>query len=98
MTVTKIVRKVGEFGWSEYHKQSKAEEVWHKIIFEVEVENQDVRLDPIEHQDYVWATEDEVAKDKAGEVALTWITQPNKDVNLEAFRLRRGAQAFPSAA
>lgn len=83
------MRKVGEFGWSETSKKTGREHVWRKLIFEVEVSNSDVVLDPIEHQDYLYATEDDVANDKAGDVTLTWITPPNKAMNLEAFKLKR---------
>ena len=51
--------------------------------------NSDVKLDPIEHQDFLYATEDEITNDKVGDVHLTWITPPNKAMNLEAFRLKR---------
>jgi 8-oxo-dGTP pyrophosphatase MutT (NUDIX family) len=86
----KIVRKVGEFGWDEFSERRQERFVWRKFIFEVEVKKaEDVKLDPVEHQDYLWASEEEVNSDKAGNIPLSWITAPNKNMNLEAFRLRR---------
>ena len=89
LDVTRIVRKVGEFGWAEFHKRRQRHEAWQKLIFEVEVKDINVKLDPIEHQDFLWATEEEVSNDKSGNVTLTWITKPNKDMNMEGFRLHR---------
>lgn len=81
---------MGEFGWADFHKRRQQYEAWHKIVFEVEVKSADsVVLDPVEHQDYLFATEEELAADKVGDVPLSWITPPNKAMNLEAFRLRR---------
>lgn len=88
--MTKFVRKVGEFGFGEYSKRRQKDVVWQKLIFEVEVKSlEKVVLDPVEHQDSLFATEEEVKVDQVGGVQLTWITPINKDINLEAFRLRR---------
>jgi 8-oxo-dGTP pyrophosphatase MutT (NUDIX family) len=84
LEVTRMVRKVGEFGWEEYSKRRAREVVWRKLIFEVEV-------NPEEHQDHVFATEEEIMADQTGAgVPLCWITCVNKEINVEAFRLRRG--------
>jgi hypothetical protein len=50
-------------------------------------------LDPIEHQSYVWASEEEIVNDLVGEgnTSLEYISQENKLVKLEAFRLQREA-------
>jgi 8-oxo-dGTP pyrophosphatase MutT (NUDIX family) len=91
LDVTRIVRKVGEFGWEEYSKRRARQVVWHKVVFEVEVKSTDtIVLDPVEHQDYLFAAQDEIVADQtAAGVPLTWITLPNKEVNVEAFRLRQ---------
>jgi 8-oxo-dGTP pyrophosphatase MutT (NUDIX family) len=90
LTATRIVRKVTEFGWSETSKRTGELRNWRKHVFEMEVENlNDLQLDPIEHQNHLWATEDEVRQDKVGEVELMYITLPNKVVKLEAFKKRR---------
>jgi 8-oxo-dGTP pyrophosphatase MutT (NUDIX family) len=92
LDVTRVVRKVGEFGWEDYHTIRKQQEVWRKLIFEVEVRELKVVLDPEEHQDYVFATEEEVLQDKAGDIRLTWISPPNKEMNLHAFQSRGAAE------
>lgn len=65
-----------------------------KIHFAVEAERSadgklDVKLDPEEHQDYVWATEEEVLAGKAGDVVLDFTTAEQKAIILEAFKARR---------
>jgi hypothetical protein len=88
------VRKVGEFEFGDYSKRRQMKVVWQKLIFEVEVKSlEKVVLDPVEHQDSLFATEEEVRSDSAGGVQLAWITPVNKDMNLEAFRLRREGRA-----
>lgn len=92
LDVTRVVRKVGEFGWGEFNKRRGRHVVWRRLIFEVEVKSLDtLALAPEEHQDYVFATEEEIMADQttAG-VPLSWISLPNKEMNIEAFRLRRG--------
>ncbi|KAF2019360.1 hypothetical protein BU24DRAFT_459042 [Aaosphaeria arxii CBS 175.79] len=89
LDVTRFVRKIGEFGWEEFSKRTQETAVWQKLIFEVEVKTFEIQLDPLEHQDYLFATEEEVAQDMAGQVTLRWITPINKELNLEAFKLRR---------
>lgn len=46
-----------------------------------------VKLDPNEHQAFVWATEEEVAAGRAGEVELVFTNQQTRDGVLEAFRV-----------
>ncbi|KAF2261506.1 hypothetical protein CC78DRAFT_499971 [Lojkania enalia] len=87
----RIVRKVGVFDWNEVSKRTGKPVNWHKIIFEVEVKDMEVVLDPVEHQNYLFATEEQVANGKAGEVVLSYITPLNKAIKLEAFKLKRGA-------
>jgi hypothetical protein len=59
----------------------------------MEVENLDnIILDPVEHQNYLFASEAEVGNDHVGEVQLSYVSPPNKVVKLEAFRLRRETQ------
>ena len=91
LDVTRFVRLVGAFGWEDYHERRQQHEVWHKLVFEVETRALDVALDPVEHQSYLFATEEEVRSDCAAGTALTWISPPNKEMNLAAFRMRREA-------
>jgi 8-oxo-dGTP pyrophosphatase MutT (NUDIX family) len=53
----------------------------------------DVKLDPSEHQNYVWAAEEEVEARKAGDVELEFTTIEQEAVVLEAFRARREMNA-----
>ena len=62
-----------------------------QLIFQFEVDNPDaVVLDPLEHQRFLWASEEEVVNDlvKEGSTSLEYISQENKAVKLEAFRLQ----------
>ncbi|KAF1995406.1 hypothetical protein P154DRAFT_526329 [Amniculicola lignicola CBS 123094] len=90
----RIVRKVGEFGWNDVHRRTGKPRIWHKVIFEIEPKDLNIVLDPVEHQHYLWATEEEVTNDKVGDVALAYIPNPeNKAIKLDAFKLKREAVA-----
>jgi 8-oxo-dGTP pyrophosphatase MutT (NUDIX family) len=56
-------------------------------------EKLDVKLDPSEHQNYVWAAEEEVKARKVGDVELKFTTEEQEAVVLEAFRARREMNA-----
>ena len=53
----------------------------------------DVKLNPSEHQNYVWAAEEEVKAQKVGDVELNFTTREQEAVVLEAFRARREMNA-----
>jgi 8-oxo-dGTP pyrophosphatase MutT (NUDIX family) len=53
----------------------------------------DVKLDPSEHQNYIWAAEEEVKARKVGDVELKFTTRDQEAVVLEAFRARREMNA-----
>ena len=62
-----------------------------KFVFLVEVEansdgGYDVTLDPKEHQQFVWATEEDVKARKSGDIELQFTTQELENIVLEAFR------------
>ncbi|KIW68763.1 hypothetical protein PV04_04685 [Phialophora macrospora] len=60
-----------------------------RFSFQVEVEGcEHVRLDPMEHQDYLWATEDEIREQKTGDRELPITNSGVTSLILEAFRLR----------
>jgi 8-oxo-dGTP pyrophosphatase MutT (NUDIX family) len=69
-----------------------------KFNFLVDVEKDvdgkwDVKLDPNEHQNYVWTTEEEVKARRTGDVDLKFTTREQEAVVLEAFRARREMNA-----
>lgn len=75
-----------------------------KVNFLVECESEgedgalEVRLDPREHQRYVWATEEDVRVGRVGDVVLRFTTREQEDVVLEGFRSMReetGIEARP---
>jgi 8-oxo-dGTP pyrophosphatase MutT (NUDIX family) len=47
-----------------------------------------VRLDPNEHQSFVWATEEEVKEHRAGDVEIKFTTSEQETVVFEAFKAR----------
>ena len=73
---------------------------WFKLSFEIEVvemqgrkveaavDDVEIKLDPEEHQDYKWVTEQEVREDR---YPIT--TAEQKEVMLEGFRLRKARDA-----
>lgn len=50
-----------------------------------------IALDPVEHDRYLWASEEEIVADRVGDVPLTYISPDNKTIKLEAFQRRREA-------
>lgn len=63
--------------------------VWCRFSFVAEVEDwENVRLDPDEHQDFLWATMEEVRAQRVGDREVPITTSAMSSVILEAFRLR----------
>lgn len=92
LSATRVVRRVTQFTFLD--RPGRGEKTWLKLIFEMEVQNTDsISLDPVEHQNYIFATEEEIEADRVGDIKLAYISPPNKAVKLEAFRLRREALA-----
>jgi 8-oxo-dGTP pyrophosphatase MutT (NUDIX family) len=88
LTAARVCRKVTDFTFGD-ERPGKPPVVWLKIVFEVEVQDMDVTLDPAEHQQYLFVSEEEVANDRVGDVELAYISPTNKAVKLEAFRLQK---------
>ena len=95
----KFVRQVTQFDWEDRLAYHQSQGRWVKLIFDVEVDSKDgeagpdsldVVLDPNEHQRYLWATEEEIRKEKSDDTILEYITPDNKTAKLVGFRLRRG--------
>lgn len=99
LTAERIVRRVTEGADGDEYTvftNSRGTKVFCKFVFEVEVKDGDeVVLDPIEHQGWVWATEDEVRKGRVGDVdgsegiAIKLTTPHVTRMIMEAFRLRK---------
>jgi 8-oxo-dGTP pyrophosphatase MutT (NUDIX family) len=73
---------------------SRGGKLVYKFSFLVDVEKGeggklDVKLDPGEHQKYVWATEEEVRARRVGDVELKFTAREQEAVVLEAFTVRR---------
>lgn len=49
----------------------------------------DIKLDPAEHDDHLFASAEEVESEHVGDVVLRYISPDNKRVMLEAFRQRQ---------
>jgi 8-oxo-dGTP pyrophosphatase MutT (NUDIX family) len=93
LTATRVRQKVADFTFSD-GRPGRPPVTWLKLIFEMEVEDMNVFLDPVEHQRYLFASEEEVVNDLVGDVKLVYISPPNKAIKLEAFRLQK--EAVPS--
>ncbi|KAM0283500.1 hypothetical protein ACHAQH_002451 [Verticillium albo-atrum] len=82
---------LGSYSWLD------AGRTWAKHSFVVEVEGGDgetpppVKLDPQEHQDYIWAAEEEIMADLAGGRKLVWTSEDQKGDVLRAFEMARGS-------
>lgn len=67
-----------------------------KINFIVELDGGedvlDVKLDPDEHEAFVWATEEEIREGKVGDLEIPCTSQAQRDVILQAFELKRLAE------
>ncbi|TEA15780.1 hypothetical protein C8034_v002321 [Colletotrichum sidae] len=76
-------------------ENAKGRDAWRKFTYLVEVETAagdgeiEVKIDPEEHENYVWATEEEVKADRAGHVALEWTSEHQKMDLLKAFEMTR---------
>ncbi|KAF1843554.1 uncharacterized protein K460DRAFT_288387 [Cucurbitaria berberidis CBS 394.84] len=91
LEATRVLRKVTQFTFTD-GRPGHPTKTWLKLIFEMEVRDSDnVVLDPVEHQKFLFASEEEIVNDLVGDVKLAYISPPNKGVKLEAFRLQREA-------
>ncbi|KAJ6787878.1 hypothetical protein PWT90_08935 [Aphanocladium album] len=100
LTAARVVRRVTEGSDGEavtVFTNSRGTKVFCKFVFEVEVrEGDEVALDPVEHQGWVWASEDEVVKGVVGgaDGIRIPLTAPHvRRLIMEAFRLRKEDKA-----
>lgn len=90
LMATRVRSKVSEFTFED-GRPGRPPVTWLKLIFEVEVKDLNITLDPVEHQQYLFASEEEVVNDLVGDVKLAYISPPNKRIKLDAFKLQREA-------
>lgn len=88
LQATRVLSKVAQFTFEDGRRERPV--IWLKLIFAMEVEStENIILDPVEHSEFLWASEEEVMKEAAGDIQLSYVSPPNKDIKLEAFRLHR---------
>lgn len=74
----------------------KGNKFYVRFAFLAEADDAEVKLDPVEHQAYVWATEEEVRRgrisigDSRDDLFIPLTTNNTRRFVLEAFRLRKG--------
>lgn len=88
LIATHIRRHVG----NGYHFVTRRGKTVCKFNFEIEVKTPEsgkpsVKLAPIEHQNFIWATEEEVKEGKIGQLELKFTHATQKAVILEAFKV-----------
>lgn len=93
LQATRVVRKVTQMTFDIPRPKGRSDR-WMKLVFEMEVKQLDITLDPLEHDDYLFATEDQIINERVGDVVLKYISPDNKQVKLEAFRQRRLAASL----
>ena len=91
----RFVRVVGEGPGRELEQlipSGDGKKVWCRFTFVAEVEDSRlITLDPNEHQDYLWASEDEIRTERIGERAIPMTSSHVQARLLEAFRLRESS-------
>lgn len=97
MRFTQVVTEGPDREPGQVYPNSTQTKIWCRFSFIVEVEScEDVKLDPSEHQNFAWATEDEIRDQKIGDSEHPLTNQGIVSLILEAFRLRREKASCPS--
>lgn len=87
---TRIVTEGPDREPGQVFPNSTGTRIFCRFSFIVEVEScEHVQIDPTEHQDYVWATEDEIRAQRIGDRELPVTNSRMLSLILEAFRLNR---------
>lgn len=92
-----VTSMIGEFEWTEQRLegQESQQRKWKIFMFLVTVDGSDldskIKLDPAEHQAYLWATEAEVQEGVCGDTKLEWISINQKHAILASFGLVNNA-------
>lgn len=96
--ITRVVTEGEHQQPGSYFTNRTGERFFCRFAFEVDVrEGGEVRLDPMEHQDFVWATEDEVREQRVGEKEIPLTNGQTMNLVTEGFRLHRLDTATGSA-
>lgn len=94
LDASEITSMIGEFDWVEKNPDSHEnardkERNWKVFMFLVTVDDADlhskIKLDPEEHQVYMWATEAEIREGLCGNIKLEWISINQRHAILAAF-------------
>jgi len=88
-----IASKIGPPIGDGYFFFTRSQRLVCKFNFLVEAQRSEdgslnVKLDPEEHQNYVWATEEEVKAKKVGDIELRFTVEDQEKIILEAFKVR----------
>jgi 8-oxo-dGTP pyrophosphatase MutT (NUDIX family) len=88
LVATEVKRQVGNgWGWVDGEKK------WYKFNFEVVVEGMEVKLDEVEHQAFLWVSEEECRRGvvvRGGErTELEWTSEDQIQAILEGFQLKK---------
>ncbi|KAF9869507.1 nudix domain protein [Colletotrichum karsti] len=88
------VKMGGEDGDGRSPAAAKGRDAWRKFTYLVEVETDgegeaEVKIDPEEHDAFVWATEEEVRADQTAEVRFEWTSEHQKQDILRAFSMAK---------
>ncbi|KXL44769.1 hypothetical protein M433DRAFT_154854 [Acidomyces richmondensis BFW] len=87
---THVVTEGPNRGPGDVFPNSTETKVWCRFAFHVEVYSCDsVRVDPHEHQDFLWASEEEIRNQMIGSREIPITRESMKALILEAFRLRK---------
>ncbi|KAK9238091.1 NUDIX hydrolase domain-like protein [Lipomyces kononenkoae] len=94
LAASDVTDMIGEFEWTERESGSNEHgwrRTWKIFMFRVTIDNAgrnlEIRLDPQEHQAYVWATEANIQEDTCGNIKLKWISTNQKQAILAAFKI-----------
>lgn len=93
LVATRVCGKAAELTFGD-GRPGRRRVTWLKLIFHMEVEKMEVILDPVEHQRYLFVTKEEIDHNLVGDVRLTYISEENKRIKLDAFSLLE--EASPS--
>ncbi|OAA78715.1 NUDIX hydrolase domain-like protein [Akanthomyces lecanii RCEF 1005] len=100
LTTIRILRRVTEGAGGEaltVFTNSSGKRIFCKFVFEVKVaDGAEIVLDPDEHQDWVWASEEEVVEGRVGgeDGKFIPLTAPHvRRIIMEAFKLRKEDEA-----